>query len=174
MFADEYLATYTQVEALRPAQKYHVDNIATWFQTHPNTKLNRHWRSLLNTNDLIAPFSKPRSPLHNFLGYLQARLLDRTPQPQEKEDNILYVPSHTPFDTLISLSNTLLVLLGIAFLVGPMWILHFLQDETKRLAIITAFIVLCAMLIGVATTAHPLEMLVVTAGYVSSGATGDE
>jgi len=53
--------------------------------------------------------------------------------------------------------------LGLALLLGPMWALQFVADGVKRLGIITGFILLFTGLLSSATIAKPFEVLAATA-----------
>jgi len=57
------------------------------------------------------------------------------------------------------------VSVGLLMLVGPLWALMYVWDQTKRLAIITAFIVLFLLLLSTVTVAKPFESLAATAAY---------
>ena len=62
-----------------------------------------------------------------------------------------------------------IIALGLAMLIGPLWWLNYLAiqapDLAPRLAVITGFIALFALLIGLFTVANPFEVLAATAAY---------
>ena len=58
----------------------------------------------------------------------------------------------------------LIVILGLLMLIGPLWWLSFELDSSRRLGIITGFIVLFTLLMGGATNARPFEAMAATAG----------
>jgi len=53
---------------------------------------------------------------------------------------------------------------GLCMLIGPLWVLEFIDGPLQRLGVITAFIMLFLFLLSVATTASPIESLAGTAG----------
>lgn len=52
---------------------------------------------------------------------------------------------------------------GIVMLIVPLWILAFVHEQTRRLGIITAFVMAFLMLMSFATLAKPFESLAATA-----------
>lgn len=52
---------------------------------------------------------------------------------------------------------------GILMLVVPLWILAFVHEQTRRLGVITAFVMAFLALISFATLAKPFESLAATA-----------
>ena len=61
------------------------------------------------------------------------------------------------------------VILGLAMLIGPLWLLQYLTtNQTNlqaRLGVIVGFLCLFAMLTGLLTVAKPFEVLAATAAY---------
>lgn len=62
--------------------------------------------------------------------------------------------------------TTVIVVIGLGMLIAPMWILNFLDGSVKKLACITAFIVVFLGLVSYATTSRPFEGLGATAASV--------
>jgi hypothetical protein len=59
--------------------------------------------------------------------------------------------------------TAIIVGIGLAMLITPMWVLQSLDDPRKKLAIITAFIVAFLGMVSYATVAKPPEILAATA-----------
>lgn len=61
------------------------------------------------------------------------------------------------------------VMLGLAMLIGPLWILQHISAQQPnleaRLAVITGFLILFTILLSVTTVARPSEVLAATAAY---------
>ena len=55
------------------------------------------------------------------------------------------------------------MVLGLLLLLGPMWILQFMSQNTRRLGVITGFVLVFAALLVSATVAKPFEVLAATA-----------
>jgi hypothetical protein len=66
-----------------------------------------------------------------------------------------------PVDVLASCAVFVTVL---SMLIAPLWILAFVEDVTKKLAVITAFTIVLVGILTAATLAKPFETLAVTAG----------
>lgn len=58
------------------------------------------------------------------------------------------------------------VVIGLAMLIAPIWILAYTAPVAAKLAIITAFILLFLALVSFGTNAKPFESLAATAAYV--------
>jgi hypothetical protein len=59
-----------------------------------------------------------------------------------------------------------LMVIGLATLIIPLWLLHLAATAMIKLAIITAFIVVFFVSVSIATNARPIESLGATAAYV--------
>lgn len=59
------------------------------------------------------------------------------------------------------------VVLGLGLLFGPMWWLHYVDDGTSKLGIITAFVTLFAFWLWVAAGPKQFEILLGTAAYAA-------
>lgn len=57
----------------------------------------------------------------------------------------------------------IIVSIGLLMLIAPLWVLMFVGNQIKRLAIITAFIIVFLLLISTVTVAKPFESLAATA-----------
>lgn len=60
------------------------------------------------------------------------------------------------------------ILLGLAMLIGPLWLLQHLvegQEPRARLIVITCFMVVFTLLLSIVTVAKPFEALAATAAY---------
>lgn len=68
----------------------------------------------------------------------------------------IYYSSDKSIDQFVA---ALILFLGVAMLIAPLWILHFVQGSVHRLGIITVFIVLFLILLSGTTVAKPFESL---------------
>lgn len=59
--------------------------------------------------------------------------------------------------------TTFIMIVGLAMLIAPLWILAFLEPLVQRLGVISAFIVLFVTLVSVTTVAKPFESLAAAA-----------
>ena len=64
-------------------------------------------------------------------------------------------------------SSTIIALVGLCMIIGPLWILEFVHHSVFRLAIISGFVVVFFVVVGVATTARIFEVLAAAAAYAA-------
>jgi hypothetical protein len=62
-------------------------------------------------------------------------------------------------------SAVFIAIIGLAMLVGPLWILNTVQSTNAQLGVITGFIAVFFILVAVATNAKILESLAAAAAY---------
>jgi len=58
-----------------------------------------------------------------------------------------------------------LILAGLVMLIGPLWILNFVDGINQRLGVITAFVVLFLLFLATVTAARTFEALAAAAGF---------
>lgn len=64
-------------------------------------------------------------------------------------------------------SASIISVVGLCMIIGPLWVLNYVQPSVYRLAIISSFIVVFFVLVGVATTARIFEVLAAAAAYAA-------
>ena len=64
------------------------------------------------------------------------------------------------------LGRIAIIFIAVVMLIMPLWILAFVQDQSRRLAVITVLLLGLVMVLTWATLAKPYEILAATAGYV--------
>jgi hypothetical protein len=70
-------------------------------------------------------------------------------------------------DALRWFADSVIIFLGLVMLYGPMWWLQWVDDDVKRLAIITCFVFVFAMGLRLMSTMRPFEALAATAAYAA-------
>lgn len=150
------------------ARAHHIRNLDTWFGNYPEAidAREQHFREEDKQGDLFPIVLKERSPLRLLIG--QSRWLRRIFKPrastiQADSDDTWYT-SETALDRL---TNTFILLAGLLLLFGPMWALHFVGNDTNRLAIITGFVSAFTGLTFSAAGQRPFEILAATAAYAA-------
>lgn len=63
------------------------------------------------------------------------------------------------------LGSLMILVIALLMLIAPLWILQALEDKYAKLAVITAFIVICLFFLTLATMGRPFETIAATAGY---------
>lgn len=63
-------------------------------------------------------------------------------------------------------ASAVIVFIGASILITPIWILQAIEDVRMKLAVITAFVLTCLLLLSFAMASKPFEALGVAAAYV--------
>ena len=130
-------------EAEQEYIKYHDDRI------HIQPRVKSWFRSVLESTFLLdMPILRP--------------YFERYPQDKRVQDGNTRWQNDERVDRFPS---AVIGCVGLAMLIGPLWLLEYITRDPIRLGIITAFIVLFFVLIVVATTAQLFEGLAATAAY---------
>ena len=150
-----------------------VNAVRTWLGNH-DYAINEAEAAYINSeydDDLIPVHPKARSWFRKVLE--KSSLLRRPPlrsclsrKPcdpliRAKEKNtIWHNDKHVEY-----LSTTVIGVVGLGMLIGPIWALYTVEPPKARLGIISAFIVVFYILVGIATTAKIFESLAAVAAY---------
>ena len=135
--------------------------MSTWFRRHGNAILSEETEYLTHKRDLFAIVAKDKSPLRRLIERTPAFLLHRLAGKQPKEGDIIHYLAERRTEYLVS---AVLTLLGLAMLITPLWILSFVEDQVKRLSVITCFVVAFLPIVTFTSSARPFELLAATAG----------
>ena len=119
--------------------------------------------------DLIQIHPRIRSRFRNFLEFVLLttpgirEFFKRIPDDYEtiKDGQTIWAND----ERIERLSMGLIGFIGLAMLIGPLWILEFVDGSLKRLGAITSFITGFFLLVAVATTARIFDVLAATAAY---------
>jgi len=158
------MLSFSQIRTWRSAQKYQIENIEAWFWNHPTAIVKEEQEFVRKAGDVVALVARVKSPLRLLLEKFSSvltcslfRAKQRTDQVQSPTTSYY---SNTKFDAFVT---AVLIFSGILLLLGPMWTLQYMTNNTKRLGVITAFILLFTSLLASATVAKPFEVLAATA-----------
>ena len=158
------MSSFSQIRTWRSAQKYQIENIEAWFWNHPTAIVKEEQEFVRKAGDVVALVARVKSPLRLLLEKFSSvltcslfRAKQRTDQVQSPTTSYY---SNTKFDAFVT---AVLIFSGILLLLGPMWTLQYMTNNTKRLGVITAFILLFTSLLASATVAKPFEVLAATA-----------
>lgn len=158
------MLSFSQIRTWRSAQKYQIENIEAWFWNHPTAIVKEEQEFVRKAGDVVALVARVKSPLRLLLEKFRSVLIcglfrakQRTDQVQSPTTSYY---SNTKFDAFVT---AVLIFSGILLLLGPMWTLQYMTNNTKRLGVITAFILLFTSLLASATVAKPFEVLAATA-----------
>ena len=158
------MLSFSQIRTWRSAQKYQIENIEAWFWNHPTAIVKEEQEFVRKAGDVVALVARVKSPLRLLLEKFRSvltcslfRAKQRTDQVQSPTTSYY---SNAKFDAFVT---AVLIFSGILLLLGPMWTLQYMTNNTKRLGVITAFILLFTSLLASATVAKPFEVLAATA-----------
>ena len=159
---------FAALKKLSKALKHDIESLKTWHWNHNEAAISPEEQSYLtDESDLFSLVPQERTSLRRFLDRSK---LFRTSALWKKQSSQIPVYdqdevtafSDKKVDRFISF---IIVSIGLAMLIGPMWILYALSSSLQKMGTITGFIVLFLALVASATTARPLEALAATAAY---------
>ncbi|KAI9766052.1 MAG: hypothetical protein M1840_006759 [Geoglossum simile] len=162
---------YAQLVSRQPVNTTDVGLVQGWFQNaRPGAIDDEEAGYIYCKDDLIPVQPKTRSW---FRRRLESTLLLNRPFmryffDREPRDHDIIKDGRTIWQDdkkIEMLSSVVTALVGLAMLIGPLWILDRVIDTRTRLGIITTFIVVFFAVVAVATTAKPWESLAATAAY---------
>jgi hypothetical protein len=138
-----------------------VASLSNWFHNHQNAILDEETQFISHRKDLIALVPKVKTPLRRLLERSSHFRLTRLWRKKRLlKDESVHYSSDQRIDQFVS---AVIILLGVAMLIAPLWILAFVRYTVGRLAVITTFVVVFLCLISVTTVARPFESLAAAA-----------
>lgn len=164
---DGFILQQTELKKLPRAPNHDIESVQNWHYNH-NTAINEEEQAYLTKpHDLFALLPRTKSPLRRLLErskvfrlWLMWRKVTSDPTlPVYDKKEFTHI-SDNRVDRCV---NTVVVAIGIAMLVGPIWILNGLNSQKEKLATITAFVVLFLGIVGGASVAKIWEALAATA-----------
>jgi hypothetical protein len=185
-FPDKFVNQYSLLVSREPVRKDDIKEVQTWFENH-RVKLPRNefgcaikeeeTKFIYKTDDLIPVQPKVRSWFRNVLEKTALMrtpclrsLLTREPQDIDAIENQIETDEDGKTfwhheKRVERLSSWVIAIVGLAMLIGPLWILEYVDPLASRLGVISGFIVLFFFLVLVATTAQIFEVLAAAAAY---------
>ncbi|KAK3081686.1 hypothetical protein LTS18_003901 [Coniosporium uncinatum] len=119
--------------------------------------------------DLVAVHPKELSWFRTVLEWtfvLRLPVFRRQPEELQKYDELRQGDVIWPNDKRLErFCSTVIAIVGLGMLIGPLWILNFVTNTEERLGVITGFIALFFVLVAVATNARVFESLAAAAAY---------
>ncbi|MCJ1426678.1 hypothetical protein MMC29_004581 [Sticta canariensis] len=168
-FINEYRNLVTRA-AVDPAD---IRKVKAWFnQLHPGAIEEIEQDFITHKDDLIPILPKVKSRFRNFLEstLLRAPIIRRyfDREPLDDIDIIDDIEMVWYSDTKVERFYSIVVGVGgLSMLIGPLWILVYVNESTVQLGVITSFISLFFILLTVATVANIYEPMAATAAYAA-------
>ncbi|TVY33883.1 hypothetical protein LOCC1_G008063, partial [Lachnellula occidentalis] len=163
-----FMIQQARLKVYPQAYKPDVKSLRAWHANHGSvTIMTDEQDYLTHDSDLFCVAPKQKTPLRRFLDRSMAfRIL---PVWRKEEPGL---PSYDK-DLILSISDkridrfiTFLILgIGTAMLIAPIWILEVMTRPIRKLVVITVFIVAFLAMLSAVTMAKPFETLAATAAY---------
>lgn len=148
---------------------YDIKSLENWHHNHLNAAISPPEAAYLShPRDLFSVVPKEKSPLRRLLERIESFRVhwlfsDRNaPTLPSTDAQLITFISDKRIDAFI---NVVIISVGMAMLIAPIWILEFLSRQTTKLGTITGFIVAFLAMISYASSAKPFEVLAATAAY---------
>lgn len=162
---DDYVNTYSQLATRPRVAARDIRSLKRWIAGWPNAILDEEMGYIDQTDDLVYVAQKSESSVNrNFKDFaLLGRPWFRR-YPKEKMEYTMENVSLHDEERAEAFFTRATMLLGLAMLIGPLWILESVSGPLQRLGVITSFILLFFILVSFITTAKPFESLAAAAG----------
>ncbi len=162
---DELALAHAQIRAQAPVPARNIQSVSNWLYNKGNAISEPETTYLNHTADLFAMVPKYKSALRRLLERSQSfrlsslwrtksTVIASTKSHIESEE--VYYSSDKSIDQFVT---AIILFVGVAMLIVPLWILQFVQGSVNRLGVITVFIVLFLVLLSGTTIAKPFESL---------------
>ncbi|KAH8881110.1 hypothetical protein GQ53DRAFT_832641 [Thozetella sp. PMI_491] len=165
---NEYISVYSDIKSRTSAQPHQVENVLAWFHNHPLAIATEEQDFVTKGADVITLVCKPKSPLQLWIEKCQPLVMSRMFRVKPRGGHV--VSETTTYHSkqgLKAFATFIIVATGLGLLLGPMWALQFIQDDIRRLGLITGAVLLFTILVTSATIARPFEVLAATAAYAA-------
>ena len=162
--SDDLVLQHSQLRARPKVPKKDLISLENWLHNHAYPILPVETEYLECPSDLFTLVPASKSPLRLFLErsrhFRLLKLWRKEPSDSAvKDENVHYI-SDAKIDHFVTV---FIMSIGLIMLIAPLWILTYLGGLARRLAVISAFIVLFAVLISWTTVAKPFESLAAAA-----------
>jgi hypothetical protein len=174
--ADAFINGYSQLLSRPEIHQEDLASVRGWLKSNQDAIDKRERRFVEYEEDLIGIRPKSRSCFRKVLEYsflLRMPGLRRFPKRTPREYDLIKENSEDKYNyttwqddrKVEGCSSTLVAVIGLGMLVGPLWILAEVSNPMHRLGIITGFIALFFVLVKVATRARIFDALAAAAAY---------
>jgi hypothetical protein len=165
--ADKFLIQVAEIGKWPTAEKINIQSLKTWHSHHPGAIDREETTYLLHTADLFRLLPRNAEPLRKFLErwdrFTFMSFWRKEPDldlPVAKRQEVLYMEDEKIDNFVLFVT----VVIWLAMIIVPLWVLYFVHPPVDKLAVITAFIVVFLAVMALVTDAKPSEMLGATAG----------
>lgn len=154
---NELLLQHSELRARPRVPPKDIESISNWSHNNHNAILKDGTEYITHSKDLIAVVPKPKTLLRQFLERSSHfRLLRLWRKHSEVEDENIHYSSDQRIEAFVAL---IIMVVGLAMLIAPLWILAYVSSTVHRLAIITSFVLVFLCFVSSTTVARPFETL---------------
>ena len=147
----DFLSAFSEIKARPEAKPHQIQNVKNWFEGNLYSVEPKETNFIDVEGDLITLVARPRSLL--FQGLEKIPLIRRLFREVPRGDRINDGATDYFSDERIELFGAAgVTTVGLALLLGPMWGLKSVDSSVTKLAIITGFIIVFALLLFCSTT----------------------
>lgn len=165
-YPDNLLIQQSILKKYPRAPKRDVKNIKRWHENHDGIAIMVDEQKYLDHDtDLISVVQRDKTPLRRVIdGSLLLRTLSIWKKEKKgvssyDEENVTYYSAKR----MDAFASGVIIAVGSAMLIAPIWILQALNDPKAKLGVITGFIFAFLLILSLAMVAKPFEALGATA-----------
>ncbi|XXG96974.1 hypothetical protein Hte_003267 [Hypoxylon texense] len=165
---NKFLANQSSASRFPQAPRRDVKNIKRWHEEYGNRVIDKDELSYLNREDLICLSPKDKTPLRQLIdSSLRLRTLSiwrDTSRPSTRNLGHVSYFSDKKMNVFVSI---MIIFIGTAMLIIPIWILERQDDLERKLVVITIFIFAFLVVLSSVMVTKPFEALGATAAYAA-------
>jgi hypothetical protein len=165
--SDTLILQQAELKKYPLASKKAVVSVQNWHENHGNLVIAPEEQEYLSHDlDLFPLARREKTPLRKLLERSRRFRIHsvwrkkKVPELPVYDADTVKLLSDKRIDRFIT---AITMSIGSAMLIAPMWVLQALDDPSRKLAVITAFIVVFLGMVSYATVAKPPEILAATA-----------
>ncbi|KAL9613055.1 MAG: hypothetical protein Q9167_002401 [Letrouitia subvulpina] len=175
---ERFILDHSDLKSRPEASKSQIRNVRQWLENNNRPIQEEEATFIERDGDLIPVVSKTKPPLRRLIdkmGYIGRWTCCRQAEGELNDTHYNSEANWYSETTIYSKEKRIdkfvtctTILLGLAMLIGPLWLLQHLvirRDAQARLIVITCFMVVFTVLLSIVTVAKPFEVLAATAAY---------
>ncbi|KAI1267996.1 hypothetical protein F5Y18DRAFT_377102 [Xylariaceae sp. FL1019] len=167
---NNFLIQQSQLREFTRAPKRDIQSLKTWHENFDNSAIDQDEQVYLSkTQDLVRLKSQDKTVLREWIdSSLQLRTLSIWKKksrevPKYEANNVSYYSDRA----MDSFASSVIVFIGAVILITPLWVLQAMNNLTKKLAVITVFVLVFLLVLSFMLVAKPFEVLAATAAYAA-------
>jgi hypothetical protein len=167
LLLDTFILQQAELKKYPQPSTQDIISLENWHWNHNNCAIAEEEKAYLSQkHDLFSLVPRVKTPLRRLLDRSRKFKLHRFWHSKDKPELPFYddkVVTYTSDKRIDRFITVIIITVGMAMLIAPIWILQALKQPIPKLGTITAFIVLFLGMLSYATVAKPFETLAATA-----------